>query len=173
MGLIKSILSLLIVGVLLVVIAQSFDLTYTGNVVKQGFSTQAGLAQLDDLKEQYNVHLDNVPNFIKTLMKNEQANVEIAMNDQATKKLALTVEKGKIIKLAQGAHEKPTMKVWTTEKMIDEISNAEQPADALIKAIQEDRITYKALTFTGQAKVTASKVVVAVYSFWKGLKEKV
>ncbi|GEM_PF-1634113 len=167
MSLIKSIIGLVLLGLVVMFIGYKFDLTYTGRVVQDGWNTQFAVTHLPEVQDQYNSHVDNIPNFAKTLLNNERVNVEIEQQDKSIKKLHFIVQDGKIANLSEGEDLNPTLKVWTTEATIDEIAAAKNPVNSLQQAMANEKITYKSLAFTTQLKVGIGKLVVKTLGLWK------
>ncbi len=85
------------------------------------------------------------------MLKSEKVNVYIK-DGENTQVFGLVTEKRKVISLAEGELEEPTLKVFSDLATITSIQNSATPADDLKKALDEGKITYEAVGFFKKVK---------------------
>ncbi len=164
MGTIKTLATIFFVGLFFFYLTSAYDLTYTGGVIaEEKTSTRSLLANEAEVVKEYNTHLENVPNFLKTIFKDGKVDLEIEMQSGAVIKRKVTLSNGKITGVQEGSHAKAEYKVWSTEKTLDKVLDAENPTEAFTQALRNEEITIKANKTIGSAKVWLGKLMVNVY----------
>jgi hypothetical protein len=110
------------------------------------------MPELDQVKEDYNSNIENIPGFVRKLIGTERINcyVETEGGDEVI--LSAITEKGMIEELKLEELEEPTMIVHTSEATIEAILEAEDPVAMLKQALKNDELTYKAQGFTKKLK---------------------
>ena len=90
--------------------------------------------------------------FAGNLIGNERINVYITKEDNSTFIVGVVTEDKKIKSISEGEIEKPTLKVYTDEKTLNEIQFSDDNIKFLKKAIDEKKISYKAVGFGKKIK---------------------
>ncbi len=86
------------------------------------------------------------------LFGNEKVNVHITADDGSQFIVGVETKDKKVVFVREGGVEKPTLRVYTTEKVIREIMAAHEPLQALQLALQDEKITYKAVGIFNKIK---------------------
>ncbi len=86
------------------------------------------------------------------LFGNEKVNVHVTTDAGSEFIVGVQTKDKKVLSVKEGGVEKPTLRVYTSEKVIREIMAAHEPINALQLALQEGKITYKAVGFFNKLK---------------------
>ncbi|GEM_PF-1462164 len=86
------------------------------------------------------------------LFGNEKVNVHVTADDGSEFIVGVETKNKKVMLVTEGGVEKPTLRIYTTEKVIREIVLAHDPVSALQQALQEEKITYKAVGIFNKMK---------------------
>jgi plastocyanin len=100
-----------------------------------------------------------IPAPLGTLFGDEKINIHFEMENGEELILGLVTENNKFKSLEVGKLEKPSLNVYTTEAVIKEIENSNNPPATLKKALEEKKITYKAVGFVNKIKFAVLSVV--------------
>ncbi|MBW2992801.1 thrombospondin type 3 repeat-containing protein [Candidatus Woesearchaeota archaeon] len=122
-------------------------------------------SELQQHIDTYNANLDNLPESLKGLIGNERVNIYIAVNGDEIVYGAVTKD-AKITEYKEGGIEKPTIKVYTTDKTIRKIINSSNPVSAVTKAIKSKEIKYKGVGFFKKFKTGFMKLGFGIYTFF-------
>ena len=141
-----------------------YSLEYSGNVVKD-FSTREALEDLDKIKQTVNSNTEKFPNFVKTVFGNERINIILKMNDGSIVNLWMETENAKIINLAYGELDNPTLVVETSEDTLNRIGKSEKPIDEFLFAINNGEIRYEAKKITSGIKTGIGKFLSRIF-YW-------
>jgi hypothetical protein len=125
---------------------------YTGNVVRVP-DTKYLLDNSDEVKDEYNANIDNIPGFFKTLFGNEIITLNVKMDDGSDEVLYIKTRKGKITSI-DDVLENSTLLVWADENTIDNISASDDQIKAINKALKDDKLSYEAVSFKTKLKTT-------------------
>lgn len=132
-------------------------------------------AQTDLTKELENnwkeIQGKELPGFVKTLFGNERINIKLTINEGQEIVLGLVTEDGKFKQIKIGAVEKPTLNVYGTDKVINEIKDSDNPLAAFRKALDEEKIKYSAIGITKKIKFGVISFSLRVAS-WFGFGKK-
>jgi len=86
------------------------------------------------------------------LFGNERVNVHVTADDGSEFIVGVETKDKKVLLVTEGGVEKPTLRIYTTEKVIREIMAAHEPINALQAGLQDEKITYKAVGFFNKMK---------------------
>ncbi|OGI64701.1 hypothetical protein A2642_01875 [Candidatus Nomurabacteria bacterium RIFCSPHIGHO2_01_FULL_39_10] len=86
------------------------------------------------------------------LFGNEKVNVHVTADDGSEFIVGVETKDKKVLLVKEGGLEKPTLRIYTTEKVIREIMAAHEPINALQLALQDEKITYNAVGFFNKMK---------------------
>jgi len=103
-----------------------------------------------------------LPTFAQALFGDERINVYIILKNKKKISFGAVTEKGKLKGLSQKVLNKPTLNVYTTEETVQEIQNSKEPMKTLEKALEEGKITYKAVTVGNKVKLGLAKIFLKV-----------
>ena len=156
----------IVLGFIVIVLAVTMTSpTYTGHVINVK-DTEYLLDNLDEVKEDYNANIDNVPGFFKALFGNEIIKLNIAMDDGTTEILYIKTEKGKINYINENKEENFTLDVWADEQTIDTISASEDQIMEISNALKNKKIKYEATTFKTKVKTKVAGVAFKVWNLF-------
>lgn len=99
---------------------------------------------LNDYKDMANNHTDELPEFVKGLVEDQDINVYIDRNKSETYNLSLQMNGTQIETVDNQSLEQPDIEVWTSTEIIENISESDQPVQDIKSAINEDEIEYQA-----------------------------
>ncbi len=86
------------------------------------------------------------------LFGNEKVNVYVTADDGSQFIVGVETKDKKVVLVTESGVEKPTLRVYTSEKVIREIMAAHEPLTALQQALQEEKITYNAVGIFNKIK---------------------
>ena len=159
---IKNIITIILIAFFLVVVITSFDLSYTGNIVKDNFNAKELVENTNQVVNDYNQKFENIPKFAKTLLGNERINLLINMNDGSKKELSFVTKEGKIISYEKKPLENPTMLITASESIIDSVSSSSNPSADFAKAIKNKSINIEPKKLKGKIKFSAAKIFIKI-----------
>ena len=99
---------------------------------------------LSEYKEIANQNSDQLPNFVKDLIGDQDINIYIDRNQSESYNISLQMNGTKIEGIDNQSLEKPDLEVWTSTKVISNISESDQPVERMRNAIDEEEIKYQA-----------------------------
>jgi len=99
---------------------------------------------LSEYKETANQHLDELPDFVKNIVGDQDINVYIDSNKSESHNLSLQMKDTTIETIDSQSLEKPNIEVWTSSEIIEELAEANHSAKELKTSIKEDEIRYQA-----------------------------
>jgi len=99
---------------------------------------------LNDYKDTANQHSDQLPDFVKDLVDDQDINVYIDRNQSESYNLSLQMNGTRVETIDNQSLEQPDIEVWTSTDIIENISESEQPVEQIRTAIDEDEIEYQA-----------------------------
>ncbi len=134
----KKILFLVIISVMML---QSFALVENSSPLS---------IQVAELKTQ--VEGKELVGLSGKLFGNEKVNVHITADDGTQFIVGVETKDKKVMKVTEGGVEKPTLRIYTKQKVIREIMVAHEPINALQVALQDEKITYNAVGFFNKIK---------------------
>jgi len=109
----------------------------------------------DELIASYNEQVETLPGPVKYLIKNQKANIYVD-NEY---KLTVEFEKELLNYIGTEPSEKPTIDIFTTSETLEGIFYGEID---LFQALEEELITYEALTFGAKMKLGMGNLVLKV-----------
>ncbi len=127
------------------VFAAVFLIMLSSVIAGSGF-VQAWGESLKELEGQ------TLPGALGTLFGNEQINFHIQLEDGGEAVIGLVVENKIVKSVSSSGVAEPTLNVYTSEATITEIVNSASPPNALLNALKEEKITYKAVGFFNKIK---------------------
>lgn len=139
--------------------------TYTGNVINVK-DTEYLLNNLEEVKDDYNANIGNVPGFFKAIFGNEIIKLNIMLTNGSDKALYIKTKKGMINYIDENAVENSTLNVWTDETTIDAISASEDQVREISSALKNKKIRYQATTFKTKIKTKVAGVAFKVWSLF-------
>lgn len=101
-----------------------------------------------------------IPAPLGTLFGDERINLHFDLENGEELILGLVTEDDKFKSLEVGELEEPSLNVYTTEAIIKEIENSNNPPLTLKTALEEGTITYKAVGFFNKIKFAVLSVVI-------------
>jgi len=134
----KKILFLVLCSVL---VLQSFALVENSSLLS---------VQTAELKKQ--VEGQDLTGLAGKLFANEKVNVYVTADDGLEFIVGVETKNKKVVLVQEGGVEKPTLQVYTSEKVIREIMAAHDPVAELQQGLQGGKITYKAVGFLNKVK---------------------
>lgn len=162
----KKIITFLFFGFLLGILASSiYSPSYTGNVVGV-IDTKYLLDNTEEVMQDYNSNLENIPGFIKHIFGNELIRLNITLNNGSERILYIKTEKGKMLYINKTESDKPSLNVWTDEETIDGIASAEDQVDSFNSALKNKKIIYEAVKFKTKAKTIFAGAALKVFSWF-------
>lgn len=93
-----------------------------------------------------------LPGALGTLFGDEQINFHIELENNGEAIFGMVMENKMVKSVTSGGVAKPTLNVYTTEAAIQEIVSSASPPTALLNALKEKKITYKAVGFLNKIK---------------------
>jgi len=93
-----------------------------------------------------------IPGVLGKVFKNENVNFHVAKNDGTTVVIGLVTEDKIVKSLSVGELEKPSLNVYIDENTLTEMTSSNNPFPVLEKAMDDGRVTYKAVGFMNKIK---------------------
>lgn len=166
MGLIRNLIIFGLVVFFFAVIIVSFDLGYTGNIVRENFNTRYAVEHTDEIVNEYNHRFERIPNFAKTLLGNERINLIINMNDGSMKEYSLVTQEGKIIEYDNKLLNDYSIAVRTSERVIDSIASSKEPGNDFGNAVENGDIKIESQKLVSGIKITTAKIFVKIKNWF-------
>lgn len=142
-------------------VVDGYSFATTGRVVS-AWDVDGAVQNLPAVQQEFNLNLENVPNFIKTLFGNERLNLTIARLDGGTVQVGLVTRNGRIESVGKDVIDDYTMDVQVAESTVDAIASSDDQAARLKLALDTGEITYQARTFKASVKVGVSRLLLSV-----------
>ena len=152
--------AIMFVGLVLIL----FGPSTTGNTVLD--LSELSEADLADIKEKFNLNLDKIPRFVKSMFGNERMNIHVDQEGE-TKEFSAVTSKGKILLLEEGSLEDRTLDVWVSQETIDRISSSDDPVEELRTALQKKEIQYETYAMPTKIRMGLAKFSFGIYSLFK------
>lgn len=108
---------------------------------------------LSDYKKVANQNSDQLPDFVKNLVGDQDINIYIDQNQSESHNLSLQMNGTTVETIDSQSLDQPDMEIWTSTKIINNISESEKPVDQMKAAINEDEIEYEANDTWTQVKL--------------------
>lgn len=99
---------------------------------------------LSKYKEAANQHSDQLPDFVKDLIGNQNINIYIERNQSESYNLSLQMKGTKVDSIDNQSLENPEIEVWTSTKIIKKVSESDEPVKIMSDAINKNEIEYQA-----------------------------
>lgn len=99
---------------------------------------------LKDYKEIANNHSDELPDFVKDLVGDQDINIYIDRNQSESYNLSFQINGTEIETIDNQSIEQADLEVWTSTEIIQNISESDQPVEQMRTAIDEEEIEYQA-----------------------------
>ncbi len=93
-----------------------------------------------------------LPGALGTLFGNEQINFHIKLDNSNEAVFGMVMENKVVKSVTSSGVAKPTLNVYASEAVIQEIVSSASPPTALLNALKEEKITYKAVGFFNKIK---------------------
>jgi len=116
-------------------------------------------SQLHNFAERYNKKIGKVPKILTYLLGEEKVNIKISLDNGKICRLGYKTEKGLITKIVEGWLKDPTIKVTTTQEVIERINASADP----LAAFRSER-AMRGLIIEGQSLETRIKLDAALSS---------
>jgi len=107
-----------------------------------------------------------IPAPLDKLLADEKINLYFTLANGEEVVLGLTTAENKFSKLSLGELDNPSLRVYTTEEVITEIENSENPAETLNLAFKEGKIRYEAVGFLNKIKFGILSTIIKVGSWF-------
>lgn len=163
---IKNMIFIALLIFFILVIINSYNLNYTGNIVKENFNTGYAVNNIDTTVSEYNERFERIPNFVRTMFGNERINLIINMNDNSIKRYSIITKEGKIISYSEDLIDKPSVIITTSEETIDSIASSDNPADEFADAIENKKIEIKSKGVINKLKLFTAKSFLKIRSIF-------
>lgn len=126
--------------------------------------------EAEKIKTIFNDNIDQVPGIVIALFGNEQINVYVSdvkeISQESDVIIGVSMQEGLIESVKEGELEKPTMNAYLTEETLLDLLWSTDPFNDFSAALDEGKITYKAVTFTGKIKYGIAGVVGTVIGWF-------
>ena len=150
----------------LIVIALSFNLSYTGSIVGNDFNAKEAIENPEKTINDYNQGFENIPSFARTLLGNERMNLIVKMDDGSKNQLGLVTKEGKIVEYSRELLQNATIDVITSEDVMNSIAWSGNPSQEFGSAIDDERIKLEPKRFTTSTKSFIAKIVLKIRSWF-------
>lgn len=99
---------------------------------------------LSEYKEVANQNSEQLPDFVKDLIGDKDISIYIDANESQSHNLSLQMNGTQVETIDNQSLENPDVEVWTSSRIIQNISESEEPVEQMKSAINEDDIEYQA-----------------------------
>jgi hypothetical protein len=99
---------------------------------------------LDEYKDIANQNSDRLPDFVKNLAGNQDINVYIDRQDAESYNLSIQTNSTMIENVEDSSLDQPDIETWTSTRVIENVSESDQPVERIKTAINEEDIEYQA-----------------------------
>lgn len=99
---------------------------------------------LNNYKDIANNHSDELPEFVKDLVGDQDINIYIDRNQSESYNLSLQMNGTQVKNISNQSLEQSDIEVWTSTEIIENISESDQPVEDMRAAINEEKIEYQA-----------------------------
>ncbi|RLI82137.1 hypothetical protein DRP07_05800 [Archaeoglobales archaeon] len=117
---------------------------------------------LVEKKDEYNENVNAVPGMIKSIIGNERINIEIACED-GTLIVGAATENAYVTEFAKSGISDPTIRAWTTEKVVREVVESKDFVNAVMNAIKSGDIKYEGVGFVKSLKINIMRSLMGLY----------
>jgi hypothetical protein len=93
-----------------------------------------------------------LPPPIGTLFANERINLHITLTTEQTAIVGVVTEKAFVSEIQKDGVAKPTLNVYLTQEVLEEIQESDNQAAAIREALDENNITYRAVGIVKKIK---------------------
>ena len=114
-----------------------------------------------------------LPKPLGFLFSDEQINFHIALDDGNELVFGLITEKGQVKSLSSTAVPEPSLNVYSDEATIKELLGSDNPSQLLKKALDEKKVTYKAVGFVNKIKFAFLSGFSSIVSLFSGNEEEI
>lgn len=99
---------------------------------------------LSEYEDTVNQHTDELPDWIKDLVGDEDVNVYINEGQNDSFNLSIKMDGLKVQNMTDSALDNPKIEVWTSTDVIQNITESEDPVGDMQEAINKGEIRYEA-----------------------------
>jgi len=99
---------------------------------------------LSEYEDTVNQHTDELPDWIKDLVGDEDVNVYINEGQNDSFNLSIKMDGLKVQNMTDSALDNPKIEVWTSTDVIQNITESEEPVGDMQEAINNGEIRYEA-----------------------------
>ncbi|MBO8181293.1 MAG: hypothetical protein H0Z28_00700 [Archaeoglobus sp.] len=124
---------------------------------------------LVEKKDEYNENVNAVPGMIKSIIGNERINIEIAREDGTTLVVGAVTRDAYVAEFTEGGISNPTIRAWTTEKVVREIIGSNDIVNAAMDAINSGDVNYEGVSLVKILKINIMKSLMGLYNSIVGL----
>jgi len=114
------------------------------------------LTPLDEYIDRYNYNMDKAPGILKTLLGNENVELDIVLDNGSQFKVGLVVNNGLIVSTTKGGIEDRTILIQTNEDAIQTMSQSRDPITAFQQAREAGSISITGNNFLSNLKVNTA-----------------
>jgi len=148
----KKFISAMIVVVLLSSMASAFDFDSLRMVKNES----------DRVKDDMNNNPDQITRAIWKIIGSGRSNLEFRKEDGETITVGMEIGDGQITELKYGPYDEPKAFARISESALKEISDSEDPSQALVDAINSKEIDIQSTRFFGKIKIGAAKTALRI-----------
>ena len=107
-------------------------------------------AQLDQVESELEGR--KLPAPIGTLFSNERVNLHVTLTTEQVAVVGVVTENAFVTEIQKDGVAHPTLNVYVTQEVLEEIQESDNQAASLREALDENKITYKAVGFFKKIK---------------------
>jgi len=122
---------------------------------------------MEEMEEQ------EIPPPLGTVFGNEKINIHFSLDDGGTEVLGLLTENKKIRSVDEKELANPSLNVYLSEEVLKDIYNSDNPSKAFKKALDEKKITYKAVGIFNKLKFGVVLIFAKIASYFGGEEDEV
>ncbi|MCJ7445226.1 MAG: hypothetical protein MUO26_12015 [Methanotrichaceae archaeon] len=111
--------------------------------------------KFQDLVDDYNRRIDEVPKILKLLLGSERVNIKISLNNGNFLRLGYETEHARIKRVVDSGLTNPTIAVEATERAIAQIEGSNDPIAAFQRERNLGRVVIKGKTLSTKVKLDA------------------
>ena len=104
----------------------------------------------------------DLPGPLATLLGNERINVHVQLQNEGKIVVAIVTENDKLTRLDFNTLEDPSLDVYVDDKTLDDIQKSNNPLSKLQTALDDGKLTYKAVGFWNKIKFSAISMFVKI-----------
>ncbi len=104
----------------------------------------------------YNKNIDSAPSVLRALLGDERVNITLNLNNSSTESYGIVTKNAKIVEFTPGGLKNPTIEVYGTEVVINNIVNAHDAAAAYRSAEAAGQVKIEGKSLTAKLRLGAA-----------------